>query len=286
MTLMTLPISALLSPSLATVALVFSATLTAEVATLAASLAFLAISLMLAPISSVPVATVVTFLLTCSAAAEATLAWVGGFLGVGRHLLADGGQFLRRARQDRGALGYLFQRAPAGASRSFTCSVTSVAYFTTLNGRPLRSRIGLYAPWIHTSRPPLPSRLYSPALMLAATQPGPEFLVLRALTVGVLDEHAVMPALDLLQRVSHGLQEVLVGRHDRAIQLKLDDGLGLADGGDLSAIIGILKLPCGHVGRVLDDFERPAVLVEDRDCTRPGSRPRGRPCRCRLYSPV
>ena len=55
-------------------ALVFSATLTAEVATLAASLAFLAISLMLAPISSAPVATVVTFLLTCSAAAEATLA--------------------------------------------------------------------------------------------------------------------------------------------------------------------------------------------------------------------
>ena len=71
---MTLPISALLSPSLATVALVFSATLTAEVATLAASLAFLAISRMLAPISSAPVATVVTFLLTCSAAAEATLA--------------------------------------------------------------------------------------------------------------------------------------------------------------------------------------------------------------------
>ena len=43
-------------------------------ATLAASLAFLAISRMLAPISSAPVATVVTFLLTCSAAAEATLA--------------------------------------------------------------------------------------------------------------------------------------------------------------------------------------------------------------------
>src|SRR6516162_8095267 len=75
-TLMTLPISALLSPSLATVVLVLSATLTAAVATLAASLALLAISLMLAPISSVPVDTVVTFLLTCSAAAEATLAWV------------------------------------------------------------------------------------------------------------------------------------------------------------------------------------------------------------------
>src|SRR5262249_29344893 len=89
MTLMTLPISALLSPSLATMALVFSATLTPEVATLAASLALLAISLMLTPISSAPVATVLTFLLTSSAAAEATLAWVavssaaGGRRGAG-----------------------------------------------------------------------------------------------------------------------------------------------------------------------------------------------------------
>ena len=74
MTLMTLPISALLSPSLATVALVFSATLTADVATRAASFALLAISLMLAPISSVPVETVATFRLTCSAAADATFA--------------------------------------------------------------------------------------------------------------------------------------------------------------------------------------------------------------------
>ena len=73
-TLITLPISALDSPSLATVVLVLSATFTATVATLAASVAFLAISLMLAPISSTPVATVCTFVLTCSAAAEATLA--------------------------------------------------------------------------------------------------------------------------------------------------------------------------------------------------------------------
>src|SRR5215467_12028122 len=75
-TLMTLPISALLSPSLATVALVLSATLTADVATRAASLALLAISLMLAPISSAADDTVATFVLTSSAAAEATLAWV------------------------------------------------------------------------------------------------------------------------------------------------------------------------------------------------------------------
>ena len=74
MTLMTLPISVLLSPSFETVALVFSATLTADVATRAASLAFLAISLMLAPISSTALATVSTFLLTCSAAADTTVA--------------------------------------------------------------------------------------------------------------------------------------------------------------------------------------------------------------------
>ena len=81
MTLMTLPISALDSPSWATVVLVLSATVTAAVATLAASAAFLAISLMLAPISSAPVATVCTFVLTCSAPAETMLAWAGGFLG-------------------------------------------------------------------------------------------------------------------------------------------------------------------------------------------------------------
>src|ERR1700734_658932 len=53
MTLITLPISALLSPSLVIVALVVSAARTALEATLAASWAFLAISLMLALISSV-----------------------------------------------------------------------------------------------------------------------------------------------------------------------------------------------------------------------------------------
>ena len=49
--------------------------MTACTATLAASEAFLAISLMLALISSMPVATVCTLLLTCSDAADTTLAW-------------------------------------------------------------------------------------------------------------------------------------------------------------------------------------------------------------------
>jgi hypothetical protein len=74
MTLITLPISALLSPSLATVMFVAPATETADAATRAASFALFAISRMLAVISSAPVATVWTFLLTCSAAAETTFA--------------------------------------------------------------------------------------------------------------------------------------------------------------------------------------------------------------------
>ena len=64
-----------LSPSLPTVALVFSAIRTAVEATLAASQAFLAISRMLAPISSTPAATVWMFRLTSSEAVETTRAW-------------------------------------------------------------------------------------------------------------------------------------------------------------------------------------------------------------------
>src|SRR5436190_6343278 len=64
MTLITLPMSALLWPNRAIVVLVASATDTAVVATREASQAFLAISRMLALISSRPVATVCVLLLT------------------------------------------------------------------------------------------------------------------------------------------------------------------------------------------------------------------------------
>ena len=104
MTLMTLPISALLSPSLAMVSLVVSADLTAVVATRAASAVFLAISLMLAPISSAPVATVCTLLATCSDGGRDHVGLGGGFLGAGAHLLADFVQFLGR-RNQRGGIG-------------------------------------------------------------------------------------------------------------------------------------------------------------------------------------
>ncbi|WP_238993691.1 hypothetical protein, partial [Nocardioides caldifontis] len=66
----TFPTSAEDSPSFTTVPDVDSATATACAATPAADVAFCAISRIDADISSVPVATVCTFRVTCSAAAE------------------------------------------------------------------------------------------------------------------------------------------------------------------------------------------------------------------------
>ncbi len=155
MTLITLPMSALLSPSLPTMVLVLSATLTAPVATRAASAALLAISRMLADISSVPVATVWMFLFTCSTAAETTLACVevSPALPVISLLTEE-------------SSSEALPSAVALSETMFTSSrmaVTSEAYLTTLKGLPLRSKIGLYEAWIQTSLPPLPMRLYSPA---------------------------------------------------------------------------------------------------------------------------
>ena len=119
-------------------ALVLSATLTAAVATLAASLAFLAISLMLAPISSAPVATVATFLLTCSAAAEATLAWAAvssAFDAICWLTAVSSPDALASAWA-------VWSSEPS----IFLTAETSVAYFTTLNGWPWESRIGKYDP--------------------------------------------------------------------------------------------------------------------------------------------
>ena len=73
-----------------------------------------------------------------------------------------------------------------------------------------------------------------------------------------------MLAFDFLQPVAQRLQEVLVGGDDRAVQVELDDRLGLADGGDLALVIRVLQLGGGDIGGELDDLERLAVEVEDR----------------------
>ena len=122
--------------------LVLSATLTAVVATRAASLALLAISRMLAPISSAPVATVATFLLTCSAAAEATLAWAA----VSSAFEAICWLTSVSSIADLPSASAFLATFSINAWSPFlisTSAVISVEYFTILNGRPLRSRIGL-----------------------------------------------------------------------------------------------------------------------------------------------
>ena len=106
-------------------------------------------------------------------------------------------------------------------------------------------------------------RLYSVGLEFAVVEVAPELLVLGAVAVGRLDKHAVMLALDLVQPVAERREEIVVGGDDRAVQVEFDDGLGLADGGDLALVIGVLQLGGGDVRGELDDFERLAVEVED-----------------------
>lgn len=55
--------------------------------------------------------------------------------------------------------------------------------------------------------------------------------------MGWLDEQAVMLAVDFLEGIAERFEEILVGRDDGAIQLKLDDRLRLVDGLDLASKI-------------------------------------------------
>ena len=55
--------------------------------------------------------------------------------------------------------------------------------FHDFEGPAFGPRMGVYVPWIQTSRPPLPIRLVLTGLVFAAIQPGRKLLVLVALTV-------------------------------------------------------------------------------------------------------
>ena len=123
-------------------------------------------------------------------------------------------------------------------------------------------------------------------LEFAVVEVAPELPVLGAGAVGRLDEQAVMLALDLVQPIAERLEEVVVGGDDRAVHVELDDRLGLADGGDLALVVGVLQLRGGDIRGELDDLERLAVEVEDRVVGAPESRPPCRPCRCACIPPA
>ena len=77
-----------------------------------------------------------------------------------------------------------------------------------LDQPPELSAIGLYEAWMTTSLPPLPIRAILARQVLAAVEPGPEFAVFRRVLQAVLDEHAVMPAFDFVQRIAERVRKL------------------------------------------------------------------------------
>ncbi len=104
-----------------------------------------------------------------------------------------------------------------------------------------------------------------PARLLSSRgQIEPELAILGAARIGRIDKHAVMTTLNLVESIAHGLQKVVVGTCDDAIESKLDHGLHSTNRRDLSFVIGVAELCLRHIGGVFDDFERLARLVDDR----------------------
>src|SRR6201999_453419 len=123
--------------------------------------------------------------------------------------------------------------------------------------------------WIVRSLDPdllssLADTLVLPGLVFAAIQLCPEFRIGTARTIGGIDEHAVVPTLDLAERVTDHIQKIRVGRDDRSVHVKFDDGLGFSDRRDLAVQIGGSHLLRGYIGSKFDDLERLALLIEDR----------------------
>jgi hypothetical protein len=87
-------------------------------------------------------------------------------------------------------------------------AVMSVANLMTLTGLPALSKTGLYEAWIQISVPPLPTRRNLSAKNSPLFRRRQNSRYSAGLAVGLVDEHAVVAALDLAERVAQGLQEV------------------------------------------------------------------------------
>ncbi len=71
----------------------------------------------------------------------------------------------------------------------------------------------------------LAKTLKFPRLELSARQFLPESLIFKALPVSGFHKHLVMAARNFLKRIAHRVDEVLVGRQDRAVRCKFDHRL-------------------------------------------------------------
>ena len=70
-----------------------------------------------------------------------------------------------------------------------------------------------------------------------------------------IHEDAVMFALHLDIGVAEHLREIVVDRADGPVDIEFDDGLGLADGRELSFVIRRSQLLLGDVGGVFDHLD-------------------------------
>jgi hypothetical protein len=86
---------------------------------------------------------------------------------------------------------------------------------------------------VGTLDPDVPAALADPfefaGLERAAAELCPEFAIFLAVAGGRRDEQTVVLAPDLRQRVAHGVEKILVGRDDRAVDVEFDDSLRLVN---------------------------------------------------------
>lgn len=95
-------------------------------------------------------------------------------------------------------------------------------------------------------------------LDLSAVEGVPEIFILLRLHVGTVAEHAVVLALDFLQRITGGFQEILVGVENRAVWRKVDESLDLVE-----RVFGFGDRR-GDIAGDLDDFVGFAVGTTNR----------------------
>ena len=112
-----------------------------------------------------------------------------------------------------------------------------VASVTTMNtphkGSPLADLVTGVAPASSLQGVAFTAFANAPVLtriVFAPVQLVPELAVFDRATHARLGKHAVVFALDLVKRISHGAQEVFVGGNDRAVEAEFDDGLGFFEG--------------------------------------------------------
>src|SRR6202000_1287762 len=76
-------------------------------------------------------------------------------------------------------------------------------------------------------------------LEFAAAKTCPELAIFGAVPLRSCDEHAVMPAPDLLERIAHNIEKVFVGMNDGTVEIERDHRLRPADRGELPLVLHV-----------------------------------------------